>query len=168
MKNSFIFATVSTLVILTVLLSGCVQEGIGVLVIQITDAPAELNITKAIVNISHVEVHLIATGWFTVVEEPQRFDLIAIKDAKEFLGTINLSAGRYTQIRLQVDDALVTIDGVDYDLKIPSKTVDLISPFQIDANKTTTLTLDFDVQESIHSSTQDKYIMRPTIKTIQE
>ena len=48
------------------------------------------------------------------------------------------------------------------------KTVKLISPFSIYAHKTTTLTLDFDVHDSIHSSAKDKYIMNPTIKVIQE
>ena len=157
------------LIIVLVVSSGCIyEEGSGVLVLQITDAPPDLDITKALVNISNIEVHLIATGWFTVIEKSQSFDLIAIKNVKEFLGSINLSVGRYTQISLQIDSALVTIDGVDYDLKIPSKTIKLISPFSIYANKTTTLTLDFDVQESVHSSSQDKYIMNPTIKVIQE
>jgi len=157
------------LIIAIIALSGCIyEEGTGILVLQITDAPPNLDIAKALVNISHIEVHLIATGWFTVIEKPQAFDLIVIKNVKKFLGSVNLSVGRYSQIRLQVESALVTINGIDYDLKIPSKTVKLISPFSIYANKTTTLTLDFDVQESIHSSSQDKYIMNPTIKVIQE
>ncbi|MCK5300431.1 MAG: DUF4382 domain-containing protein, partial [Thermoplasmatales archaeon] len=36
------------------------------------------------------------------------------------------------------------------------------------ANETTTLTLDFDVYESIHQTGSDKYIMNPTIKVIHE
>jgi hypothetical protein len=161
---------VSILLILALnAISGCIyEEGTGMLILQITDAPPKLDITKALVNISHIEVHLIATGWFTIIEKNQTFDLIAIKNVKEFLGSVNLSVGHYSQIRLKVDSALVTINGIDYHLKIPSKTVKLISPFSIYANKTTTLTLDFDVQESIHSSSQDKYIMNPTIKVIQE
>lgn len=156
------------LILLLTILSGCIQEGTGTLLLQITDAPSDLNITKALINISHIEVHLIMVGWCTIVEEPQTFDLIAIKDVKEFLGSANLSTGHYSQIRLQIDNALVTIDGFDYNLKIPSKKVNLISPFQIEANKTTTLTLDFDIQESVHSAAQDNYIMKPTIKVIQE
>ena len=66
------------------------------------------------------------------------------------------------------DKALVTINGTEYNLTIPSKTIKLIKGFNIDVNKTTTLTLDFDAQKSIHSSAKDKYIMRPTIKVIQD
>ena len=67
-----------------------------------------------------------------------------------------------------VESALVTIDGIEYDLDIPSKKVKLISPFEIVANETTTLTLDFDVYESIHQTVSDKYIMNPVIKVIHE
>ena len=144
----------------------------GTLVLLITDAPPELNITKVLVNISNVTVHKAnatnETGWFTVVEEAQTFDLIEIEDVQEFLGSEELGAGKYTQMRLNVDAALATIDGVEYDLKIPSKTIKLVKPFIIESGETTTLTLDFDAQESIHVAGEDKYIMKPTIKIIQE
>jgi len=62
----------------------------------------------------------------------------------------------------------VTIDGTEYDLTIPSKTVKLVKPFNIVENQTTTLTLDFIANESIKSAGKDKYVMNPTIKVIQE
>jgi len=158
-------------------LSGCVQSETGTLKMQITDAP-NLNIEKALVTISNVEVHLAGanedanatneTGWFTVVKEEKTFDLIKIKDVKELLGNSELKAGKYTQVRLNVDKALVTIDGTEYDLTIPSKTVKLVKPFNIVEKQTTTLTLDFDANESIKSAGKDKYLMNPTIKVIQE
>ena len=168
MKVSAIFVVV--ILILSIAgLSGCINgEGTGVLILQITDAPPDLKITKALVNISNVEVHLIATGWYTVVEESQMFDLIELKNAKEILGSVELNVGRYTQIRLHIEDALVTIDGIEHNLKIPSGRIQLISPFSINENKTTTLTIDFDVEKSIHETGNGKYIMKPTIKVIQE
>jgi hypothetical protein len=151
-----------------------VNDGTGTLVMQLTDAPG-LNITEALVDISHVRVHYSGTcqndtngTWITIVNETQTFDLIQLQDATEVLGEINLSAGWYTQIRLYVDNALVTIDGEQYDLKIPSKNVKLITPFLVQDNETLILTLDFDVQKSVHKSGNGRYIMRPTIKVIQE
>lgn len=175
MKNIFLIAI---LVIGIVGLSGCVQSDTGKLVMQITDAPANLNIEKALVTISNVEVHLAGanedvnstneTGWFTVVKEEKTIDLIKIKDVKELLGKSDLKAGKYTQVRLNIDKALVTIGGTEYDLTMPSKTVKLIKPFDIVEGKTTTLTLDFDANESIKSTGKDKYVMNPTIKVMQE
>ncbi len=152
---------------------GFVKEGTGILVMKITDDPPELNITEALVNISQVSVHYAGTNdtngtWITVVNESQTFDLIPLQDATEFIGGVNLIAGWYTQIRLSVDSALVTIDGVQYDLEIPSKNIKLNTPFLVQENVTLTLTLDFDVQKSVHKTGNDKYKMNPTIKVIQE
>jgi len=111
-------------------------------------------------------------GWYTIVEESQTFDLIALQDVKEELGLKNLSVGKYTQIRLTVEKAEITIDNGGeievHDLKIPSNKVKLIKPFWIYENDTTVLTLDFDVHESVHKTGSNKYIMKPTIKVIQE
>ena len=107
------------------------------------------------------------SGWFTVADQEQTFDLVQIKDVKEFLGSTELETGRYTQIRLKVSTATATIDGIPVDLKIPSGNVKLTKGFTIEANQTVTLTLDFDAQQSIHQA-GNQYIMRPTIKIIQE
>jgi len=154
-------------------LDGFVKEGTGTLVMKLTDAPPEMNITEALITISQVTVHYAGTNetsgsWITVVNQPQTFDLIKLQNATDVLGGVTLAAGWYTQIRLFVDSALVTIDGVQYDLKIPSKKIKLITPFLVQDNQTLTLTLDFDVQKSIHKAgNSGKYIMKPTIKVVQ-
>lgn len=161
------------MLLLSMAVSGCVSTT-GNLVLQITDKPA-LNIEKAEVTISQVQVHKAVAGdnesspaeWITVVEGPQTYDLVAIKDVKAYLGGAVLSAGRYTQIRLNVDSSLVTIDGEEHDLTIPSKTVKLVNSFLIGEGQTTTLTLDFDAENSVHEAA-GRYIMRPTIRVIQE
>ncbi|MCJ7570730.1 MAG: DUF4382 domain-containing protein [Candidatus Thermoplasmatota archaeon] len=157
-----------------IVFSGCLQTGTGLLVLKITDKPGDLNITKANVNISQIKVHLSAsgndsndTGWYTVVNESQTFDLIALQNVTELLGNVTLKAGSYTQIRLYIEKAVLTIDGVEYDCKIPSNTIKLISPFQISADNTTTLTLDFDIWESVHETGNGNYTFQPTIKIIQ-
>jgi len=156
-------------------MNGFVKEGTGKLVIKLTDAPPELNITEALVTISQLNVHYAGIDendtngtWIIITNEPQTFDLIQLQDVTVLFGEVNLTAGWYTQIRLFVDSALVTIDGVQYNLKIPSKKVKLIKPFLVLDNETLTLTLDFDVQKSVHKTGNDKYIMKPTIKVIQE
>jgi len=154
--------------------TGCTTTEEGTLQLKITDAPGDLNITEALVTISSIETHIAAGGnngsaeWVTVISEPQQFDLILLVNVTDVLGSEILDAGIYTQIRLNVDQALVTIDDVQYDLEIPSKTVKLVHQFIIVPDTTTTLILDFDVQESVHKTGNDKFIMHPTIKVIQE
>jgi hypothetical protein len=111
-------------------------------------------------------------GWYTIVEESQSFDLIALQDVKEELGLAELTVGKYTQIRLTVEEANITIDNEGeievHNLKIPSNKVKLIKPFWIYEDETTVLTLDFEVDKSVHKTGKDNYIMKPTIKVIQE
>ena len=154
--------------------TGCISTEKGTLTLKITDAPGEFNISEALVTISYVEVHIAAGGnnssaeWVTVVNESQQFDLIQLLNATDILGSTVLDVGIYTQIRLHIAEALVTIDDVQYDLEIPSKTVKLVSQFIIEPENTTTLILDFDIQESVHKTGSDKYILQPTIKVIEE
>jgi hypothetical protein len=111
-------------------------------------------------------------GWYTIVEESQEFDLIAIQNATELMGEKNLSEGKYTQIRLTIDKAIIRINNSgeieEHTLKIPSNKIKLIKPFYVYENETTILTLDFDIHESVHKTGSDKYILKPTIKVIQE
>ena len=159
----------------TTFFSGCIGDGNGRLVLQITDAPGDLNISEALVTISNIEVHRAVGGknnttaeWEIIVDEPQTFDLVEIRDVKEFLGSKNLSVGVYTQIRLHIDEASAIIDEVQYELEIPSSTIKLVKGFKIDTEETITLTLDFDVNESIHKTGSNNYIFQPTIVVIQE
>jgi hypothetical protein len=172
-KKILLFVIVISLAI-TSMFSGCIQEGTGTLVLMITDDPSDLNITEALVTMSEVRVHYAGINqsgengsWITIVNQSQTFDLVQLMNVTELFGTANLSAGWYTQIRLMVDQALVTIDGIQYDLEIPSKNVKLIRPFRVLDNETTTLTLDFDVHESVHETGSGEYIFNPTIKVIQ-
>lgn len=156
-------------------LTGCISDEQGTLTLKITDAPPELNISKALVTIPFVEVHFASGGnnssngeWVTVINESMQFDLILLENVTDILGSEIMNVGIYTQIRLHVTEALVTIDGVEYDLKIPSETVKLVNQFMIKPDETTTLILDFDIHESVHKTGNDGYILQPTIRVIEE
>ena len=154
--------------------SGCIEQpqAKGTLELKITDKPGDLNITAAWINISTIQVHKsvnnTTAGWFTIIEEGKEFDLIQLRNVTELIGKENLAVGNYTQIRFNVTKANVTIDGIVYNLTIPSKTIKLIKPFNITEGVTTTLILDFDADESIHETGNNKYMFKPTIKVIQE
>jgi hypothetical protein len=174
MKKIFFLGICAALIVATVF-SGCLQQGTGELVLQITDAPSGLNITHANVTISQVQVHRSAgegnnttAGWFTVVNESRTFDLIALTNVTEFFGSANLSVGMYTQIRLTVESCIITVNGTEYDCKVPSEKIKLIKPFVLRANETLVLTLDFDAQESISETGSHTYLFQPVIKVIQE
>ncbi len=112
------------------------------------------------------------SGWHIIVNESQTFDLIALQNVSALLGEQNLTAGKYTQIRLTVESAKITInrsgEREEHTLKISSNKIKLIHPFVIMENETTVLTLDFLVDQSIHETGNGKFLLKPTIKIIQE
>ena len=148
--------------------------GQGVLVLRITDAPKDLEgVMGVFVTLSDVEVHNSAydkvseAGWSTIVDQPQTFDLLLIKDVKELLGSASLEVGKYTQLRLNVEKAwLIFDDESSYDLKIPPEKIMLVHPFDIEEGQQTELLLDFDAEKSIHKTGKETYTMNPVIKII--
>jgi len=106
-------------------------------------------------------------GWTTIVNGSKTFDLVKIKDVKDFLGEKELTAGKYTQIRLTVESAKLMISGEEEPFKIPSGSIKLVKSFDILDGETTVLTIDFDAEKSVHQA-GSTYIMKPTIKVIQE
>jgi len=111
------------------------------------------------------------TGWQIIVNKSQIFDLIQLQNVSQLLGEKNnLTAGKYTQIRLTITSAVIglNISGniTEYNLTIPSEKIKLINSFWINENETTVLTLDFNIYESIHKA-GNKYILKPTIKVIE-
>jgi Domain of unknown function (DUF4382) len=173
MKKILLIGIVVGLVATTIF-SGCLQSGTGTLVIQITDAPGDLNITRANVTISKVMVHRNAAvnnttaGWEMIVDDSQTFDLISLSNVNEFFGSVNLSAGMYTQIRLTIESCVITVNGTEYNCKVPSGKIKLIKPFVLMPDQTITLTMDFDVQKSITEKGNHQYTFQPVIKVIQE
>lgn len=162
---------------LSLLLVGCAEE-YGTLALSLTDAPLE-NVEALEVTITDIAVHTAGgqmaetnttaplAGWNVISEETQTFDLIEIKDTTVPLGTSDLPIGKYTQVRLTVESATATIDGEEYDVNVPSGVIKLNHPFDILAGVTTSLTLDFDAEQSL-TETGNGYNLKPTIKIVQE
>ncbi len=173
MMKKFIILAILGALITSCAFSGCIRSGTGQLILKITDDPG-LNITKADVTISQVMVHRSAAvnnttaGWEQIVNKSQTFDLISLQNVTAFFGSVNLSIGMYTQIRLTVESCVITVNGTKYNCTVPSDKIKLNTPFVVMPDQTVTLTMDFDVQESVHETGHGKYIFNPTIKVIQE
>jgi len=171
MKNILLVSLVTI-----ILIAGCViPSGGGTLQLKITD---QGTISSLLLSISEVKVHIAGneteqsdgqetnetggSGWITVAES-KTVDLIEVKDVNDLLGETSLAPGKYTQIRLSVSIATAVIDGVSHELIIPSRNLKFIHPFEIEENKTTSLIIDFNADNSIVKA-GDKYILKPVAR----
>ncbi|HEY9051137.1 MAG TPA: DUF4382 domain-containing protein [Gammaproteobacteria bacterium] len=109
------------------------------------------------------------------VDPPKKINLLNLTgtSSTELLNQ-PLDAGRYSWIRLSIDDAdnstyLVNSTGT-HSLRIPSGNqtgLKLNRSFSIDADVETAFTIDFDLRKSIHMTGSGSYMMRPTLRIVE-
>ncbi|MDD5093288.1 MAG: DUF4382 domain-containing protein [Dehalococcoidia bacterium] len=149
----------------------------GTIEIRITDAPNH-DVSSVYMTIGNIEVQKsggsggtgIAAGndgdrgWTTVIGEERSFELLELLGVEEILGSKELEVGHYTQIRLDVAAVRVTVDGITQSAALPSGKLKLVGSFDIEAGKTTALTLDFDAQKSVVVAGNGKVQFKPVVK----
>ena len=172
------------------LLVGCGGDdltgvGRGNLSIRITDGPFA-DAKAVLVAFSEVQVHRSGGGWevvpFVGGSTSRTCDLKKLQGAQDVLGVGALPEGHYTQIRLVVSAAALYFEnaasgaacaasiaapgGRSAALEIPSGEVKLNREFDVPASGATTITLDFDGDQSIHETGNGRYRMNPVIAVV--
>ncbi|MDP2729076.1 MAG: DUF4382 domain-containing protein [Dehalococcoidales bacterium] len=141
--------------------------GWGILEIRVTDPPPA-DVKSAVVHLTNIEVHRVSgntSGWIPVIGAPPSFDLMAVAEVAVVLGSANVTAGSFTQIRMDVDRVEVeTIDNVSYTANVSSGKLRIVRPFNVGGGKKTVLTLDFDGKRSLVITGSDRYLFKPVVK----
>ncbi|TFB11336.1 DUF4382 domain-containing protein [Candidatus Marinimicrobia bacterium MT.SAG.3] len=146
-------------------------ETTGTFNVSITDAPAAFDA----VNITFSEVSVIPSDGQPIIvsDAVQTINLIEWSNGLSTpLGSIELEAGTYNQIRLIIDSASVVIDGVKSSVQVPSGAqtgLKLTHQFTLEAGSTYNLMIDFDASRSIVSTgppANPSYLLKPTIRLV--
>ena len=162
-------------IIFAFIFAGCEKEATGLesgkgrLNVYMTDAAALYDSVK--ITFSQVSAH-IDSEWVTVTSEPVTVDLLKWTNGNKILiGSADVPAGKYTQIRIIIDDAEIGVDGKDYPLDVPSgaKTGLKFGPqFTIEEGSLYEIVCDFDVHRSIVVNGPQKgpkgYKLKPYIR----
>ncbi len=160
----------------------------GTLRVYVTDAPPREEVTSIMVTVSEVQVHIAQTEqeeeqeqsgsdneeeeqnggeWITIdlSDNVTVFDLIEIRGVEQLLGTNEVTAGKYTQVRLVVDSIQVALGSGDLqDAEVPSKELKIVHPFDVVAGETTALVLDFEADKMVNVTGASKITVKPVIK----
>ena len=154
------------------------SAGTGTLEVLLHDAPA--NYEAVNVFIERVEVNNGQTegGWETISTPEQSYNLLElVNGATEVLGSAELEAGTYEQIRLILSSNghTVVVDGTEHDLFVPSGEqtgIKLNVNAEIEPDITYTLLLDFDASRSVVERGNEKsgieYLLEPVISASNE
>jgi hypothetical protein len=137
--------------------------GTGTLEVRVTDAP-DPSITAVYVTTDNIEVSIAGEGWLTVIDEEITFELLALEGVEAVLGTAELPAGKYTQVRLPVPEVQIEKDGELVTAEVPSGTIKLVGNFELAAGETTFISLDFEVDKSLVDRQRQGFLFKPVIK----
>jgi hypothetical protein len=135
----------------------------GMLEVRVTDAP-DPSITAVYVTTDNIEVSIAGEGWVSVIDEEITFELLALEGVEAVLGSADLPVGKYTQIRLSVPEVEIEKDGVIVPAQVPSETIKLVGTFELIADETTFISLDFEVDKSLVERGQQGFLFKPVIK----
>ncbi|MDD4989050.1 MAG: DUF4382 domain-containing protein [Candidatus Pacebacteria bacterium] len=139
----------------------------GHVVLAITDAATDMtNISEIAVTVSEVDLHSTTQGWVTASTETKTFNLLALKAAGQsaLVNATDLSADTYDQVRVTITDVKVTTkDGVTTEAKLPSGEFKMDGQILVEAGKTSTVTLDFLADASLHLTGTGAFIFAPVI-----
>jgi len=166
------------LIILVSLIWGCNQQSAtspddntARLTIYLTDAAADYD--SVIIHFSQISAH-IDSEWVTIQGEPQTVNLLEWSNGKTLeLGSADVPAGKYTQVRVIIDSAKIGVNSEVFPLDVPSgaKTGLKFGPqFTIESGSTYELVMDFDACRSIVVLGPKKnpkgYKLKPRIRMI--
>ncbi|HEX7889793.1 MAG TPA: DUF4382 domain-containing protein [Ramlibacter sp.] len=150
----------------------------GTVKMSMTDAPSCYR--NVWVNVEKVRIHKNGTtadtqaGWEEIIppNAPVRIDLLNLTNgALADLGTATVDAGAYRQIRLVLADngnEVILLDGTPQQLKTPSAQqsgLKIQADFDVAANSTTEMLLDFDACKSIViAGNSGQYVLKPVVR----
>ena len=158
----------------------------GTLTIRMQDTPFS-DAQAVLVTFSEVSAHKSGEGGFTRLpfspESASRTcDLKKLVGATDVLGTGALSTGHYTQLRLMITSANLYFDeaaagpacaptitapaGRSAPIEVPSGEVKLNQEFDVNGSNVTTITLDFDGDQSIREAGNGQFRLQPVITVV--
>ncbi len=154
--------------------NGSPNSSTGAITVNLADARSLLPVGTEKVQVTFSEISLLkqdgSCATLPLPVKPYAVDLLELTNGNSinFIPSIQLTAGKYTQIWLSVTNATITISGIDYPIEIPPESMQTKENFEIDITKDRfiEITLDFDLSRSIVTIAPGTYQLKPVIHVV--
>lgn len=159
-------------------LGGCTNStstsATGQVQVRMTDAPADfdaVNIVVTEVSLHRADAADSTSGWEVLSSSAQTYNLLTLQNGVfATIAHAPVPAGRYSQVRLKIGTgSSVVLGGVTFPLTVPSGSqtgIKLVGTFDVPANGTLDLALDFDAGRSIVLTGNAHYMLKPTLRVL--
>ncbi|MHB8397189.1 MAG: DUF4382 domain-containing protein [Thermoplasmataceae archaeon] len=118
--------------------------------LKVMDAPMS-GVSAVYLTFSQVAIHGTKTGWSNYTLASKTVNILDLTTSNaSLLGSIKLTAQRYTQIRLYVQNVSVVMSGVSHSMKMMSNWADIIGTFNVSAHSTTTVIIAFNLNQELN------------------
>lgn len=147
--------------------SGDTTASTGRVVFSITDAAADLeSVSNIYVTVDKVEVLKQGSTWVTVSSTPKTYDLLKLKTeaSHAVLADVQLEEGVYNQIRLEISEVMVVDATGEHQARLPSSELKFVGDIEVRKGTTSTASLDFIADESLHVTGNGTYVMAPVVQ----
>lgn len=173
MSNARYILRATAAVALMVLLAACGgggsttgagnTSGQGTLAVQLTDTPAGVSAVN--VDIVGLQIKPSGSSVRTLGFAGKTVNLMSLKSAKELMVAAQVPAGSYEYIQVSLDQSgsSVVVDNQRKPLTIPSQEIKVLGGFDVRANGTTTLLLDFNADASLVQAGNGTWLLKPVI-----
>jgi predicted thioesterase len=169
MKRKFLILGIVILSMVIMLLGACAgTTAKGTMQVYVTDALPN-GVTAVEIKASNIEAHMAGAAddqWVSLLKNPAVFDLVKVSGVNYLLGTSDVAAGKYTQIRLDITDVTVTLNGKQVKATVPSDKLKLVGDITVEEGKKTSISLDFDGEKSVVLESDGKVSLKPVVKLI--
>jgi hypothetical protein len=182
LQNKILSLPLTLLFVVAVFFTACDNSGtgsdgsMGTMTVEMTDAPIDsadaVNVFIERVEVNNAEDE--EEGWIVLNEPQQEYNLLELTNgATEVIGSSELEAGTYNQIRLILSEGghSVEVNGEVHDMMVPSGPqtgIKLNINAVIEPDIEYVLLLDFDASRSVVAAGQPgnavKYLLKPVIE----
>ncbi|MHB1830396.1 MAG: DUF4382 domain-containing protein [Candidatus Micrarchaeaceae archaeon] len=159
---------VIAIAVLVMAISASGSKNTSSVLFSISDTPAILSsVSSVYVTVQEVSMHSATTGqWYNFSAAGKgAYNLVALKNISAFVANAQVSAGNYDEIVLVISSSNATVNGTVKNVTLPSGKLKIFGNFNISNKTTNWINMDFNVNQSLHTTGNGEIILLPVIQT---
>lgn len=137
----------------------------GTTLFSISDSPTVSTIDSLNITVNSAMVQSTSGKWYTIIDTPKSYNLVALRNISQILAGANLSAGSYDQLVLSLANVSAVVNNQSVNVFLPNSDLKIIGTFNISpsSNSTSWVNLDVNLEKSLFITPNGGVVLLPVI-----